>query len=301
MQTKNYFMKKLLLINFTLLLLSVNNFGQNIAAVRGMALGNNVTVRGVVTNGNELGIIRYMQDNSGGIAIYGGNVSTINRGDSIIATGPLVEFRNLYEVTPVTFTVFSTPGKMPNPMVITPSQFDESKEGILLQIKNCVFSASGSFGAVATNYTVTSGGQTFVVRSNTTIAGAPIPTGTVDITGVGSQFCATPASGCTTGYQFLVRDMSDIVASGSIPTGIIYNLNSNQIDVYPNPTNSSISFKLLNNEIPTSIIITDMTGKMVYSSNISQTSISTLNFAKGVYHLQVITTSNNYKTNFIVD
>ena len=48
----------------------------------------------------RLGIIRYIQDYTGGIAGYGGNLSTIERGDSVVITGPLAEYFNLFEITP---------------------------------------------------------------------------------------------------------------------------------------------------------------------------------------------------------
>ena len=36
-------------------------------------IGETVTVTGIVTNGSDLGSVRYIQDNSAGIAIYPGN------------------------------------------------------------------------------------------------------------------------------------------------------------------------------------------------------------------------------------
>ena len=293
-------MKKILLINlFSLALTQL--VAQNIATVRGMAIGNNVTVRGVAINGAELGVISYVQDVSGGIAVYGTTTTPVNLGDSIVATGTLYEFRNLIELSPlISYSVISA-GKIPNPLVISASQFGEAHEGILVKVKNCVINASGSFGASATNYTVTSGGQTFVVRSNTLIAGQTIPTGTVDITGVGSQFCTTPATGCTTGYQLLLRTMSDIVTSGTTPTSLIENKLNTTISVYPNPTKDTLNFKLESNEMPNTIIIKDVTGKIIFSMKSHQNSINVSGFVKGIYYLTVITEKNNYKTSFVID
>jgi len=43
---------------------------QDIASARAMGSGTTVSVSGIVTCGDELGTIRFMQDHTGGIAIY---------------------------------------------------------------------------------------------------------------------------------------------------------------------------------------------------------------------------------------
>ena len=60
---------------------------QDIAAARIMGPGATVTVSGIVTSGSELGIIRYMQDLSGGLALYSSQMSDVRRGDSVTVTG----------------------------------------------------------------------------------------------------------------------------------------------------------------------------------------------------------------------
>src|SRR5699024_5653667 len=88
-----------------------------IAAARALApttngtQGPTVTVRGIVTNGAELGssvsIIRYIQDGTAGIGVYstggasGALVSPLVPGDSIEVTGGLKMFRGLLEVDPI--------------------------------------------------------------------------------------------------------------------------------------------------------------------------------------------------------
>ena len=66
--------------------------GQTIADVRNQAIGQTVTITGVATNGPELGPIRYIQDGTAGLPAYGSNLSSIQRGDSVTATGVLFEF-----------------------------------------------------------------------------------------------------------------------------------------------------------------------------------------------------------------
>ena len=62
-----------------------------------MAINSVVTVKGIVTNGSELGVIRYMQDNTAGIASYftSAQAASVNRGDSITVTGTMVSYNQL--------------------------------------------------------------------------------------------------------------------------------------------------------------------------------------------------------------
>lgn len=191
---------------------------QSISLARAAAIGSTVSVRGKVTNGSELGVIRYLQDNVSGIAIYGSNVASINRGDSIVATGTLTSYNNLLEITPATYTVITPAGNMPAPIVITPNAFNETYEGRLIRIDNCTISNPGTNFAGNTNYTITAATQTTVLRISSTsnLVGAVIPSGTVSVIGIGSQFCSSPASGCTNGYQLLPRDQNDIINNSSI-------------------------------------------------------------------------------------
>jgi hypothetical protein len=297
-------MKKLLFLAFSGVLAYNTASSQNVATARGMALNSNVTVRGVVINGPELGIIRYVQDVTGGIGVYGSNVSALQKGDSVLVNGTLTEFKNLFEITPATFTVISGNGHVPNPAVITPSQFGESNEGTLVKIMNCQFSASGTFSTAAANYTVSSNGQSFEVRTNTVIGGSSIPTGTVNIIGVGSQYCATPVSGCTTGYQLLVRTMSDFTTgtTSTVVTGISENeATSNIVSLFPNPAHDEINFRLSANDPVASILIADISGRVVYSSNENRTTVDIKGYPKGLYTISIATARNSYHSKFIVE
>src|ERR1035437_4976379 len=75
---------------------------QTIATERAVAIGGTVTIKGIVLNGSELGSIRYVEDATGGISLYGTNMSTVNRGDSVNSVGTLTNYANLLEVSPVT-------------------------------------------------------------------------------------------------------------------------------------------------------------------------------------------------------
>ena len=62
-------MKKTIIIIFSLFIATIT-FAQDIATIRNQPLGSVVTVTGIVTNADELGPIRYIEDGTAGIALY---------------------------------------------------------------------------------------------------------------------------------------------------------------------------------------------------------------------------------------
>lgn len=182
----------------------------SIATARTTSLGQTVTVKGVVTNGSELGGIRYLQDGTGGIAAFGGSVNTIFRNDSITVTGPLTEFNGLLEIGTgqagghPTYQNHGPATVIPQPLVVPINAVGESIEGQLITINNVTFTSTGNFSG-NTTYQITNGSVTLDVRNNTgtTLTGTAIPTGTVSITGIVGQFNAN--------YQIIPRGTADIV------------------------------------------------------------------------------------------
>ncbi len=211
-------MKKKIITMIALTACSIIVKAQQISIARAAAVGSNVTIKGIVLNGSELGNIRYVQDITAGISIYGTNLSGVNRGDSIIANGTLTSYNNLLEITPVTFTVFATANALPTPVLLTPTGMIEAYEGQLIKFNNGTFALGGGSFAGNTNYNYTSSAQTAQIRVLTTspLVGTVIPNSSVNLIGIVSQFCSSPASGCTTGYQLLLRDANDIVNNSSI-------------------------------------------------------------------------------------
>ncbi|MCX6305221.1 MAG: phospholipase D-like domain-containing protein [Bacteroidetes bacterium] len=208
-------MKKIALSIF-LIVLGIQGFSQaNIAAARAMAEGSTVTIRGVVTNGSELGIIRYIQDGTAGIAAYGASVSGIDRGDSVVVTGVTKNYNYLLELDPVTSIVAIAPKPLPAPIVITPGQMKEQYEAMLVKMVDVTFANAGGVFSGNTNYNVTANGETCQVRVNTlsNLVGQIIPADQVTLIGLCSQFSFTSA---TSGYQLLLRDKNDIISTSSI-------------------------------------------------------------------------------------
>ena len=91
------------------LLLSIVSFGQDLFTVRSQGVGSTVTATGVVTNGDELAPIRYIEDPTAGLAIYdlssNNYLANVVRGDSITITGVLVDYNGLLEMNPTSAAI----------------------------------------------------------------------------------------------------------------------------------------------------------------------------------------------------
>ena len=182
----------------------------SIATARALPVGSIVTVNGTVTSGTEFGTIRYIQDGTGGIGLFSTALTSLQRGDNVTVTGTTAQFQNLLEITTVTsWTLNSTGNPLPTPLQLTPSQLGESNESMLVRISGVSFISSGTFTA-NTTYPFNSNGQTGVVfiRSSNPLVGRPIPTGTIELTGINSQY--------GTQYQMLPRDSNDLVVTGAL-------------------------------------------------------------------------------------
>lgn len=179
---------------------------QNISQVRNLGIGQTVTVTGVATNGSELGNIRYIQDGSAGIACYGSSLSSVQRGDSITATGVLFDFSGLLELSPTNSFVNHGAGVLPQAQTIPFSSGTEALESQLVRFDNVTFVQTGTFATGNSTVQVSNGTATFDVRINgsTNIDGTAIPTGPISIIGELGQFNAN--------YQIIPRNLQDIFA-----------------------------------------------------------------------------------------
>jgi phosphatidylserine/phosphatidylglycerophosphate/cardiolipin synthase-like enzyme len=198
--------------------------------------GATVTVRGIATNGPELGPIRYFQDGTAGIAAYGGSAGTlpavaaalnaVQPGDSILVTGQLKQFYGFLEIDPVT-TVTVLAGNRPVVPVAFPAgnitaAFAEQYEGQLVRI-NGITSINTSTGAPVTAFASVSAGYRINNNAATPLyinaastgpyglIGKPAPTGLYDAIGLISQHMPanTGTVSTTVGYQLLPRLYAD--------------------------------------------------------------------------------------------
>ncbi len=193
---------------------------QDISTARSQNLGSTVTITGTVTNGPELGLIRYIEDSTAGIALYdlttNNYLSNLSRGDSITISGELADYNGLLEIyvtgLPI---VHSSNNPVPNPQIVSPLQVGELTESELIRIDNAVFSAGGSVFAVGTYDFISNSQQGKIyLRTNHPLLGEMIPVGPISIIGISSQYTfSVPAND---GYQILPRDSNDIIVSSGL-------------------------------------------------------------------------------------
>ena len=190
---------------------------QNISNARN-SLGQTVTISGMVTNGSEFGIIRYLQDNTAGIAAYGDKISNVKRGDSITISGTVKAYNNLLEIDPInSVTVHSSGNLLPKPKIISINEIGEDYEGQLIQINKVkITNANGTFSGNK-NYEFSANGRSGELRinSNSNIVGQVIPTDEFNLIAICSQY-SFYTNDTRTGYQLLPRDMNDFISVSTI-------------------------------------------------------------------------------------
>ena len=141
-------MKRFLLLFLVGFALSGLTFAQviDISEARTKGIGTQVTISGFVTCDTVANVgVRYMQDNTGGIAIFSYDFgAAVSRGDSVTVTGKLKNYNNLLEIDPVaSWEIHSSDNPLPEPVLVTPSQIAEQHEGMLVKIENVIFSEGG--------------------------------------------------------------------------------------------------------------------------------------------------------------
>ena len=237
----------------------------SIAAARALSAGTKVTVSGIVTSPNFHATKNsfYIQDATGGIDIFGGTKVTTALGDSVVATGWLLMYNNLLEVsdsltTAVSLSVtnVSSGHAVPAPKVITVAELNtngENYEGQLITIKNVTKTAGtwpAANGASVTLTGTANGNATDqlamrITKPSELTTGVAEPVWPKDVTGIATQFTTT-----TGGYQLTPRFLSDFATVTDVQNE---SNNSNTVikgfgllQNYPNPFNptTNISYNL---------------------------------------------------------
>jgi hypothetical protein len=200
---------------------------KTIAAARTINPNDTVRIQGIVTR--AWGRFIYMQDATGAIGVRqasGAMVDSlvsggIKEGDLVEVVGGRGDFNNYAQIAVATgafrensrVTVVARNQTLPAPKLLTLKQINqggEQYESQLVRVVNLQTSATGNFAA-SSNNTVWDGstaGDTLLFRviaaADTEVDDAPgvaAPKGTFTFEGTLIQFCATPATGCTLGYQ----------------------------------------------------------------------------------------------------
>lgn len=208
-------MKIFTLLFFLLIASMTGLFGQTItiSEARSASIGTSVTITGIITNGSELGTVRYLQDATAGIAAYNYDMfKDVVPGDSVTVTGTTKDYNGLLELDPVTnVTVHAHDKELPAPVLLTPSQLGEAYEGVVVTINDAVFNDAGSEFTSGANYDFTASAQNAEIRissSESPFISKVVPSYPVIITGILSEYSGT--------YQILVRDLGDILSTNSV-------------------------------------------------------------------------------------
>jgi endonuclease/exonuclease/phosphatase family metal-dependent hydrolase len=157
----------------------------DIARARMLRPGTLVTVAGRITAGKEFGDLAFMEDRTGGIAIYN---ASIERGDSVIVTGKVMRFNGMIEIMPE--LVFRT-GIMRevSPKDISVRRASEH-EGELVRIRNVLLQPAGHFFYPQRAGPLLSASDTlnYWIDGDTDLPGFAVPSSPVSITGVVGRF-----------------------------------------------------------------------------------------------------------------
>ena len=191
-----------------------------------------VTVRGIVTVANHFGGPAYMQDVSGGLAVYDRTFErSVAIGDEVTVTGTITQFNGLTELANITLIASDSRGNELSPSVVTIPQLvaDASSgqdlfEGMLVQLNRVTVKDANSqplgfwnVGGSGSNFWLHDGMDSVQVRIDadvTGVANTPAHSGEFDLVGVVGQFVtASPYIG---GYQVMPRVQEDILSKGPI-------------------------------------------------------------------------------------
>ncbi|MBI3765738.1 MAG: choice-of-anchor D domain-containing protein, partial [Ignavibacteriales bacterium] len=196
-----------------------------------LRFGQLATIQGVVTVANQFGGPSYVQDNTGGMGIFGSALSgVVNIGDEVVVSGKVDPFNGLFEMTSPHVDSLLGPGTSPSPEVVTCADLKndgaggvEVYEGRLVRVN--LVAVRDTFNNPITSWTVTGSGTNYRlidasgnvdirVDNNVDFANTPAPQSTFGIIGVMSQFKSTsPFIG---GYQLMPRQTTDILNKGPI-------------------------------------------------------------------------------------
>lgn len=192
---------------------------QTIREAKKQSFGTVISVAGRVSVANEFGGPLYLQDETGGIAVFDPTLhAAVAIGDSIAVTGPYTEFGNggtpgegLGQISGqgVAWEIISTDKRVPVPKTITIADINEEREGELVRVLAVqIGGATGNPRAFQPNknYDMSDASGTAQLRidNTTNLVGATIPEGNITITGVVGQYLGT--------HQLLPRFTGDVGA-----------------------------------------------------------------------------------------
>lgn len=237
----------------------------------------NFVIRGTATVANQFGSSGpgYLQDSTGGIAVFGeGYIKNTIPGYPLEmeVLGSLTFYNGSSEIRSFTVKRIGVNQSFPQVIPVATGELasnGELYEGSLIQVSNVTI--SGGFPSPGTNANLLindgSGSVTLRIDSSTDIPGSPTPLEPVTITGVAGQFDPSPPY--HEGYQILPRSLSDfdfttrVANDGEQPGPDRVELSQN----YPNPFNGET---VIITSIPQGVAtitlrIYDISGRLVHT------------------------------------
>lgn len=189
-----------------------------------LLLDQYVRVRGVVIAAQEFGDQSYIQDNTGGVCVYGIS-QFFAPGDTVTVSGTVYQYYGLTELSPSNFEQFHGRGAVPEPQVLTCYDITtdglggiEHYEGELVMIRGVTTGASVFPSEGNITVTDSTGSCEVRIKEETDLPGVETPDSAFDIIGVVSQFqFSAPYIG---GYQLMPRGLGDIVKGGDGSGGV---------------------------------------------------------------------------------
>ncbi len=231
--------QKIALGLFLLSFVSLAAFSQqSISAIKNLPPGSVVTTTGTISTGDEYGVIRYLQDNNAGIALYSTSLSSTVPGDSILVTGVLSLYKGELQISPVMSYQLLSSGKSlstyisNNFLAISAATFTGRLTSVTcVGITTCEASfdegpyiAYDQFGHEAK----------MLISSSSAIIGQPIPSKAIVVSGIWTSINQQ--------YQLLVRDYADASEGSCLllpPASISFDNDQVQISWHDLPVSNS--------------------------------------------------------------
>jgi len=172
-----------------------------------------VEVQGIVT-AKFSDILCYIQDESGGIAVYDQAAAELKQGNEVKVKGLLADFNNLLEIKDVSVEIIQENAEIPNSISFDNLEdgFKEANEGMLLKFENITFTGNGSFTAGGSNVFPITDGQSekqVYIQNGVDIDGTPIPADVVTLVGIMGQY--------NDAHQLQPRSLNDITFATGKP------------------------------------------------------------------------------------
>jgi len=229
----------------------------------------------------------YAQDATAGIMAFipagvSTNVASVNLSDGITdVKGKLIDYNGTLEIELTEDFAFTGNNEVQAPQVVTIADYNanhEDYESELIKFENVTIDPDGDTNFQANHsYDVTDGTDTVILRTAfTELADETIPSGTVNITGIGGEYNGTA--------QIYPRDINDIVATGAVGQNNIAGL-----QVFPNPVVNKQVFVTSDSNSSKQIFIYNILGKTVIQTEVNnQVPINVGQLKAGIYMMKVI-------------